>query len=67
MPKPRRRSPGPPPDQLPLPTPDPEEAARLTADLFDRLTRDRQPARPTPWLLPLPEPVQRRRPPPRDW
>jgi hypothetical protein len=55
MRKPRRRSPSPPPDidQQPLPMPDPEEAARPTRELLDRLKRNREPARPTPWLLPI--------------
>jgi hypothetical protein len=50
--------------QLPLPLPDPEEARRMTAELLDRIERDRQPAKPVPWLLPLGEPPRKRRPPP---
>jgi hypothetical protein len=46
--------------QLPLPLPEPEEARRMTRELLARIERDRQPARPVPWLLPLPEPAPRR-------
>jgi hypothetical protein len=49
--------------QLPLPLPDAEEARRLTRELLDRIEHDRRPARPVPWMLPLPEVVRKRRPP----
>jgi hypothetical protein len=43
--------------------PDPQEARRLTAEMLDRIERDRKPARPVPWQLPLPEVVRKRKPP----
>jgi hypothetical protein len=40
---------------------DPEEAACLTRELLDRLKRNLEPAKPTPWMLPIEIPAAMRR------